>query len=439
MIDNGYAQANGSPFRISTPSNDHLIITSKQLIKELIDAPPGDLSLHAVAKEMLQPKHTMNGFEWQDQRGVEGTGFVRAIRSRLTSHLPKIDRQLAMVIRESLEEELRDCEAEGTARKRLFPMIKRIVTRVNCFVFFGEELSRDEEFTTAALEFPEVVVLTAEVMRITPNFLRPLVASFVTRQHRAAKTMSRYLEPIVSQRLALREQSFNKNEAVASDCMQWLIDTSPRKNPWTPARMVSEIMAIWFSAVHQLAMTATYAIEDICLHSEHMQPVREEIRNQLAIESETPIVVERLPLLDSFLKESIRFTNVDAISCRRKALRDFVFGNGTVVQRGDWVCIPQRAMMHDARGYSDPENFDVFRFSRANALLGQSHRVKEVPDESPGNLTTSNIYWPIWGLGNTACLDDPQSWEILRLIGAQTTRVADFVRLAMLDARYNIP
>lgn len=38
------------------------------------------------------------------------------------------------------------------------------------------------------------------------------------------------------------------------DCMQWLIVTSPRKNPWTPARMVGEIMAVWFGSVHQLAM-----------------------------------------------------------------------------------------------------------------------------------------------------------------------------------------
>lgn len=29
----------------------------------------------------------------------------------------------------------------GYANVELFPMIKRLVTRVNCFVFFGEELS----------------------------------------------------------------------------------------------------------------------------------------------------------------------------------------------------------------------------------------------------------------------------------------------------------
>lgn len=36
--------------------------------------------------------------------------------------------------------------------------------------------------------------------------------------------------------------------------MQWLIDTSPRVNPWPPERMMGEIMAVWFGSVHQLAM-----------------------------------------------------------------------------------------------------------------------------------------------------------------------------------------
>jgi hypothetical protein len=39
---------------------------------------------------MLQPKYTMRGFEWQDKRGIEGTGFVRALRSLLTAHLPQL-------------------------------------------------------------------------------------------------------------------------------------------------------------------------------------------------------------------------------------------------------------------------------------------------------------------------------------------------------------
>lgn len=40
----------------------------------------------------------MCGFEWQDQRGPEGTGFVRALRSLLTANLPLLLPALANIV-----------------------------------------------------------------------------------------------------------------------------------------------------------------------------------------------------------------------------------------------------------------------------------------------------------------------------------------------------
>lgn len=45
-------QAQGKSFKISTPANDHLLVTSIDLIMELVEAPRQRLSLHAVAKEV---------------------------------------------------------------------------------------------------------------------------------------------------------------------------------------------------------------------------------------------------------------------------------------------------------------------------------------------------------------------------------------------------
>jgi hypothetical protein len=59
-----------------------------------------------INQQMLQPFHTMHGFEWEDQRGVEGTGFARALRSRLTSHLPMFQPDLDRIIKQFLQEEL---------------------------------------------------------------------------------------------------------------------------------------------------------------------------------------------------------------------------------------------------------------------------------------------------------------------------------------------
>lgn len=107
--------------------------------------------------------------------------------------------------------------------------MKRLVTKVNCFVFFGEELctnhcifiyvdeiarsltvydtniAQNAEFTAAALEFPQDVIFAAEFLSITPSFMRPLVASIATNRHRAAKTLYQHLVPIVEQRLAARD------------------------------------------------------------------------------------------------------------------------------------------------------------------------------------------------------------------------------------------
>lgn len=78
----------------------------------------------------------------------------------------------------------------------------------------------------------------------------------------------KHLGPVVQARLEARNCPDGATKAVHPtghihepmltciqvDCMQWLIDTSPRKIPWTPERMIGEILALWFGSVHQLAM-----------------------------------------------------------------------------------------------------------------------------------------------------------------------------------------
>ena len=48
----------------------------------------------------------MYGFEWKDQRGIEGTGFVRALRSLLTAYLPTLLPNLRLNVANSLESEI---------------------------------------------------------------------------------------------------------------------------------------------------------------------------------------------------------------------------------------------------------------------------------------------------------------------------------------------
>lgn len=43
-----------------------------------------------------------------------------------------------------------------------------------------------------------------------------------------------------------------------ADCIQWVMETSPRKSPWSAKRVVHEVMAIWFGSVHAISTVSPY-------------------------------------------------------------------------------------------------------------------------------------------------------------------------------------
>lgn len=55
--------------------------------------------------------------------------------------------------------------------------------------------------------------------------------------------------------------------------------------------------------------TITFAIHDICLHPEYVEPLRRELEGEYSVFERT---AQGLPLLDSFIKESARLTPVEA-------------------------------------------------------------------------------------------------------------------------------
>lgn len=107
------------------------------------------------------------------------------------------------------------------------------------------------------------------------------------------------------------------------------METSPRQAPWSADRIVHELMALWFGSVHVLStvsprngsnmrrncshvacQTISFAIHDLCLHPEYVEPLRKELKSPNSLEFER--TGEGLPLLDSFLKESARLTPVES-------------------------------------------------------------------------------------------------------------------------------
>jgi hypothetical protein len=152
-------------------------------------------------------------------------------------------------------------------------------------------------------------------------------------------------------------------------------------------------------------------VQDICLHPEYTEPLREELHSQYKHFEQTG---QGLPLMDSFIKESARLTPVESsklseflfwissfltlsVSTRRYALRPFTFSDGTELHVGDWACTPVQAIMQNAEQYPEPLQFSGFRF--ADPELFDSTGKFQTIQPTPSKLVTASNAWHVWGTG----------------------------------------
>ncbi|KAF4631662.1 hypothetical protein G7Y89_g6465 [Cudoniella acicularis] len=398
------------PFGVRTPETYYVHLLSEEHIKQLEKAPEEYLSLHALSKDMFQPKYTMSGLEVQDKMNSNGVLHTRVLRIILPSHLPHLLGPLSEIITRTFLQQIHvhrkplalSLDAKQYVALPMFEMAKTVITAANSRAFFGPDLSSNAEFLSAAQSYPEDLLSTAEVLRLTPSFMGRWLAPILMRNHCASKTLVRFLTPLVEERLSLRQkrlvrgaqgQILSHNDYCrrgkdACDIIQFFVDANHDKSsspPWSATKIVQVILGIWFAAVHQPAMSIVYALQDLLDHPEYLEPLRHEL---IAHPMED---LDRNPLLDSFLKESSRLHPSDAISVRRKVLEPFTFPDGTHLRAGDVACVPSQAIMQDPAYYGmDSLAFDAFRFVNT-----EGGSVARFTDASPT--------YPLWGLGKHSC------------------------------------
>ena len=336
---------------------------------------------------MFLPELTMNGLAVEDSMVANGNLHSRVLRVMLSSHLGELQPSLRRNISKTLENQVSMAEESSSGWKRLpiFSMAKSVIASANSLVFFGEDLSKNHEFVKAALDYPEDLLRSAEILRLLPSALRPFIAPLLMGQHQASKILVRHLIPLVEERQR-RKYSGDKIIEPPLDCIQFFVDASSRKDAWTPQKIVQVLLGIWFASVHQPALSLVYALDDQCALPEHAKSLREAVEDCDSHGGD----LDKLSLLDSFLKESARVHPSDSISVRRKVLEPYMFADGTTLLKGDVACVPLQAIMRDSSLYPESLKFDLYRF------------VSESGNDNVARFTDSSASYPLWGLGKRA-------------------------------------
>lgn len=77
---------------------------------------------------------------------------------------------------------------------------------------------------------------------------------------------------------------------------------------WTSELISQSLLGIWFAASHQPWMNLTTVVFEVCRRPAWQRYLREELGDYMKLDYDE---LESLPLLDSFIKETIRLNHMD--------------------------------------------------------------------------------------------------------------------------------
>jgi len=145
-----------------------------------------------------------------------------------------------------------------------------------------------------------------------------------------------------------------------------------------------------------MVQTSTQVLYCLLANLEYVEPLRQEIEAVIAEEGWTKAGMDKLHKLDSFLRETQRMNTTGIVVMYRLALRPFTFSNGVTIPEGTIVSVPASTIHMDENIYSNPEQFDGFRFSKARDMGG------DIMMASHSAVSTSPEYL-VFGLGRHTC------------------------------------
>ncbi|KAI0294857.1 cytochrome P450 [Multifurca ochricompacta] len=311
MINEGYEKAKPGLFKIA-------------VFRRWIDvkrAPDDVLCLRAAATELFQADYTLPMLNMKDQYHND------VIRSKLTRNIA----DTFNVVRDELIGSLADYipNLVKWTKVSILPTIQRVVCRTTSRVFVGAPLCHNHDYHELALGFARSVIKSAIIVGLFPKPLKPIAARFLSNIPDKTRQMMAFIRPL-------------------NDMLTWLISEAKGEEKSLEG-LARRLLIINFAAIHSTSATFTRVLYNILSNPENIEPLRQEVEAVMY-------------KIDSFLRETLRRDGL--VGMQRVALRPFTFSNGMTIPAGTMVAFPLGAVHTDGAAYSNPEEFDGFRFSK---------------------------------------------------------------------------
>lgn len=130
----------------------------------------------------------MAKFNWHDVRGKEGIGYVRALRTMLTNHLPELIPELRQWAADAFEAEL--INHAGTHGRLAAPgagIMRKTICVLNAKSFFGYELGQPPPFYHTTMNYADNIqqdqINHSSTLLLTMNWKSSRMPSWSVSSH----------------------------------------------------------------------------------------------------------------------------------------------------------------------------------------------------------------------------------------------------------------
>ncbi|TDL22832.1 cytochrome P450 [Rickenella mellea] len=385
ILQEGYLKHKNGIFKVSQLDRWLVIITGPKLIEELRRAPDNKISIDAAVSDILAIEYTLG------LRLIDNGYHIPIIRSQLT-------RNLATVFPDARDEIVQSFldiipPSDEWVGYPAVETLMTIVTRTSNRVFVGLPVCRDPDYIKLNAEFTVQVSTAAGLISLAPSYLKPIVGRLLSPIRSGVRRGLKHLRPVIEERLRKYEEHGQNYPDKPNDMLTWLMDEA-EGDEREVENLCLRMLAVNITAIHTTSMTFTHTMYHLASKPHYIEPMREEVERVINEDGWTKVAMTKMRKVDSFIKETLRFTGLGFLSTLRQSVEDYTFSDGTFIPKGTTMFVAAAATHDDPEVYENPNEFRGFRFAdiRDEDGEGAKHQI----------VSTSSEWLP-FGHGRHAC------------------------------------
>ncbi|KAI8632633.1 putative cytochrome P450 monooxygenase [Xylariaceae sp. FL1651] len=378
----------GQPFVLKVFGQDYWVLPPKHL-QDIKSALADSLSFFQALSDAFNMQASVGNL-------YHSTLEITVVAKHLNSQFAKVVPLLADEAMFAIEKEL-----GGLSDWKSFnasTLCAKLLHRTTSRILVGQNLCRNEEYLEVSGRFSKSLFIFGTLwnfMALGP--LRKLFARLTIGGHtRDLNHATRMLLPVIHERLAERSNGVDISNKY-TDMLQWIIDTPasiPEDND--PLHQAHHLMHLTFAASSASGVLVTHGLFQLLMFPKYVLPLREEVERAVQEQQGwTEKALSSMPLLDSFLRETMRMYPAGSLTVARTVMdKSFKLHDGFELAKGSRVIFPALAIQMDPANYVNPETFDGFRFAPSHS---------EKYGQKPVGAATVNNKFLQFGYGPHAC------------------------------------